>query len=865
MKTLQLLNQQIEALRDILGGSQKRDSSATAPTSQSRSSLGVATSTRRATPTRSNSETPSSQSGKSASQKVRQHWLPAPVSFALAIATLTGTIGQRFYNKPELEVGTPAPQTIYAPESAKVADPKTTEEKRNAAQIALVPVLMPDVKIDRQIDRELDRVLERGSELRNRVKPFPYLAEEILPLSNQRYLRNCSVWEWQAIWAKVSENEPDTPTPKSVTPNTDKNQEELLDAIRHAASGGLSKGLTQIVGNPSTTSAPAIDRLKAYRQQVSPEEFEATIREINLARQRYSTALAELAPKTPSPDQPIYTRALFDLSDREWEALQEGVRTVKASIVAQGIPEGLPDEILERAVSLQLQTIAPDAPNDIATSILVAVLEPNLRQDPERTRQRSEKAMQAVEMVYATVERYEPIVVEGEEITQSDFVLLDHFGYVRRTLVNWRGLFGFGSIVCLAVGIYWLVERRVLPRARGRDRLLILLLSLSTPLLVLLQLPTTSLPAVGLLSGSFYGSTLGSVVVVLSSLLLAIGIGPTLEVSYPIAGAIAGLLGAAIAGRIRCREELALLGLGVGVTHGVAHAIVNLILSAAAGPVSLVLLGAAGLQALVGVAWSVVAIGVSPYLEHLFDLVTPIRLAELSNPNRPLLQRLSREAPGTFQHTLFVATLAEAAARDLRCNVELVRAGTLYHDIGKMHDPLGFVENQMGGPNKHDKINNPWLSAKIIKKHVSEGEAMARRARLPKAVQAFIPEHQGTMLIAYFYHQAKQNYKGRRQVREEDFRYPGPIPQSRETGIVMLADSCEAALRSLDDATPEQALSMVNKILRARWQDRQLVDSGLTREDLSKIADIFVRVWQQFNHKRIAYPKAVLSPTCQAR
>jgi len=260
-------------------------------------------------------------------------------------------------------------------------------------------------------------------------------------------------------------------------------------------------------------------------------------------------------------------------------------------------------------------------------------------------------------------------------------------------------------------------------------------------------------------------------------------------------------------------------------------------------------------------------------------LITPIRLAELANPNRPLLKRLAAEAPGTFQHTLFVASLAEAAARELGCNVELVRTGTLYHDIGKMHDPLGFCENQMGGGNKHDEINDPWKSAELIKKHVSEGLVMARKHRLPKAIQAFIPEHQGTMLIAYFYHQAKQNAAQKpedlnialvdadnsklaiesREVREEDFRYVGPIPQSRETGILMLADSCEAALRSLKDATHEEALNMVNKILRARWQDNQLIDSGLTREDMSLIAEIFVRVWEQFNHKRIAYPSAVFN------
>jgi hypothetical protein len=348
---------------------------------------------------------------------------------------------------------------------------------------------------------------------------------------------------------------------------------------------------------------------------------------------------------------------------------------------------------------------------------------------------------------------------------------------------------------------------------------------------------------------------------------------------------------------------LALLGGAVGLSQAVFYLIVTLIVSATAGSIWYALLGAAALQGLVGLAWSIIALGLSPYLEHVFDLITPIRLAELANPNRPLLKRLAAEAPGTFQHTLFVASLAEAAAREINCNVELVRTGTLYHDIGKMHDPMAFCENQMGGMNKHDEINDPWVSTAIIKKHVSEGILMAKKYRLPKAIRAFIPEHQGSMLIAYFYYYAQQRategtgaiaecyahapqtlapkaiaalepfgeaeclsathtLRERTQAiaREEDFRYPGPIPQSRETGIVMLADSCEAALRSLKDASHDEALQMVNRILRARWQDHQLDDSGLTREDLSIIAEVFVRVWEQFNHKRIAYPKPLISP-----
>ena len=364
-------------------------------------------------------------------------------------------------------------------------------------------------------------------------------------------------------------------------------------------------------------------------------------------------------------------------------------------------------------------------------------------------------------------------------------------------------------------------------------------------------------------SSSFYTSTLAISEVVLVTGLVMFS-NQTLGSPYLRAGCVGGLIAAIFAGKLRSREELAKLGMMVGLSQAGVYLITNLILSASPATIWSVILPDAIICGLFGVAWSIVAIGISPYLERFFDLITPIRLAELSNPNLPLLKRLATEAPGTFQHTMFVASLAEAAARELNCNVELVRAGTLYHDIGKMHDPLGFIENQMGGPNKHDEIDDPWVSAEIIKKHVSEGLVMARKYGLPKAIRDFIPEHQGNLLIAYFYYQAKQKAESEgTTVLESDFRYVGPIPQSREAGIMMLADGCEAALRSLREATPKQALITVQKIFKSRWQDGQLMDSGLNYDELPIIAEVFVRVWQQFNHKRIAYPKGALEPTPQ--
>jgi cyclic-di-AMP phosphodiesterase PgpH len=763
----------------------------------------------------------------------------SPVMFVLAVVSLTSVTGHRFYNQPKLDVGTIAPETIVAPDDANVEDKKTTEEKRKAARTGSVPILMVDSSLTQKIYQDLQLSLDKAEEVRQMTNPFPFVETTILSDATQRYLRQIKELEWRSIIATLN------------TVNNDQtgNPSEL----------GVVQP-NQIKETVNLSYAQAVKELQSYRQQSSPQAFLALIESISLARQSYAQALRQLSQSHASESGRHYDPSLLELSDAAWQETRRGVTEASKRILTQGIPPGLPTDIVREAVTLQVSTLVPREAEPVAAQLLLSIVQPNLIEDKEQTKRRAEQAAQAVEPVIVSVHKGDVIVRAGEQISQEDFVLLDRFGLSLRG-VNWQGLVGFVGLVTGAVGIFWLVERQVHPRLRRRDHILLLLLSVSTPLLGIFGIPYTDLPAIGLLVGSFYSPALGATVVSLLTGLVTFSIESGWE--YLLAGATAGLVGACMAGRMRSREELAFLGCAVGLTQGSVYLILNLLLSSAVGSIWYTVFQEAALYGFAGLCWSIVALGISPYLERVFDLVTPIRLAELSNPNRPLLKRLATEAPGTFQHTLFVASLAEAAARELHCNVELVRAGTLYHDIGKMHDPLGFIENQMGGPNKHDEINDPWQSAEIIKKHVSAGLVMARKHQLPKAIRDFIPEHQGTLLISYFYFQAKQqaDQEGSPPVQESDFRYDGPIPQSKETGIVMLADACEAALRSLKDVTPEIALSMINKILKARWQDNQLLDSGLTREDLSTIAEVFVKVWQQCNHQRIAYPKAALN--CQ--
>jgi putative nucleotidyltransferase with HDIG domain len=778
----------------------------------------------------------------------------------VAISSLTGTMGQRFYNQPKLDVGTIAPTTIKAPRAVSIPDVKTTEEKRNEARIGAVPILMRDPNVDEMVLRELQEILKTINLKREIAGSFPFVSTDILSTNVQRHLRECPEEEWRSLlnWVEIQGKIPSRPN--SEKENAPKKKQNP------PSTGGRGGGEKLNVVSPrpvgvynESNQNNAIAELLAYSRTVSAQELQLLITTISLAREHYFNALDSLKTTSPNEQGNLYNESVFNVSDAVWQKTEVGINRVAQRMLAQGIAQGLPHELLQEGIHSQLQGEVPSETQLLATHILNTVLQPNLVRDALGTRQLAELAAQKVKPVIVKVQQGDIIVKQGDTITQDAFVILDYFGLSRRQ-VNWQGLIFFVGSVTIGVGIVILVEKKFHSGLRRRDHFLLVLLSLSAPVLITLHIPATSLPAIGILISSFYGAPLAVTIVGVISILLPIGM--DVNAIQILTCCVGGFLGACLAEKMRSREELALLGGAVGLSQAVFYLIVTLIVSATSGSIWYALLGTAALQGLVGLAWSIIALGLSPYLEHVFDLITPIRLAELANPNRPLLKRLAAEAPGTFQHTLFVASLAEAAAREINCNVELVRTGTLYHDIGKMHDPMAFCENQMGGMNKHDEINDPWVSTEIIKKHVSEGILMAKKYRLPKAIRAFIPEHQGSMLIAYFYYYAQQRAsEGTGAIaREEDFRYPGPIPQSRETGIVMLADSCEAALRSLKDASHDEALQMVNRILRARWQDHQLDDSGLTREDLSIIAEVFVRVWEQFNHKRIAYPKPLISP-----
>jgi cyclic-di-AMP phosphodiesterase PgpH len=249
---------------------------------------------------------------------------------------------------------------------------------------------------------------------------------------------------------------------------------------------------------------------------------------------------------------------------------------------------------------------------------------------------------------------------------------------------------------------------------------------------------------------------------------------------------------------------------------------------------------------------ALLAMGFLFVFELFTGITTDQTLLEWADPTRPLLRRLSLEAPGTYAHTINVANLSEAAATAIGANGLLVRVGVYYHDVGKMLKPHYFVENQPDGRNPHDKLK-PETSAAIIKEHVTEGVRLARDAKVPEVILQFILEHHGTQKIGFFYEKARE--EGGADVDLQRFSYPGPKPQSRETAIVMLADSCESATRALQDPTPERVRDLIDNVVAGKLAAGQLDESPLTLREITTVKDQFVKMLSGVVHRRIEYPE----------
>jgi cyclic-di-AMP phosphodiesterase PgpH len=266
-----------------------------------------------------------------------------------------------------------------------------------------------------------------------------------------------------------------------------------------------------------------------------------------------------------------------------------------------------------------------------------------------------------------------------------------------------------------------------------------------------------------------------------------------------------------------------------------------------------------------GVATGLVVQGALPAIERLFRVITAMRLKDLTDGTLPLLRRLAQEAPGTYQHSLRIADMGEAAAEAIGANGLLCKVGALYHDIGKINKPQYFVENQAGGPNRHQGLS-PAMSLLIIVGHVKDGVELAREYGLPPTLRQFIETHHGTTLVEYFYHAAKQQRENAAEPApsEFEFRYPGPKPQTKEAAIIMLCDGVESAARAMPDPTAPRLEALVRSMSQKRLNDGQFDECSITLQELHRVEQSITKTLIAMYHGRIAYPKDEAGPAVAA-
>jgi len=600
--------------------------------------------------------------------------------------------------------------------------------------------------------------------------------------------------------------------------------------------------------------------LEERRLQLLPRTTVQVVdqRATRVLQQRLERSLAQLEQSSRQPDALGLSQQLTP-AEASWlqgqgpAALANWARELRQAqlrMLAQGLNGNLAEGQLLEAANLQLDSM-PQVPRALGARLLSRSLlgQANLRADPALSQRRIEALITQQGIPTVAVKPGDLITRQGEPVSPQALDVLDYFGLVNRRP---RPLAWLAALLqaLAAAAVMVLLLRRWRACLEPRQALLALgmvmlvqgvslwLGPLASPLVLLV--PPTLLLAQGL------GTAAGLSWLAAASLLVPLPPGGAADWRLLFAAAVAAA-GALAAGRQRSRAELLQLPVLLPTAAVLLQA---LLLQSLGQPAPVDLLG----EALLLGGLLLGGLLLTPLVEQLFGLLTRSRLLELADVERPLLRRLSSEAPGTFEHTLMIAGLAEEGARAIGADVDLVRTGSLYHDVGKLHGPQWFIENQQDGDNPHDQLDDPVASAAILQSHVDEGLRLARRYRLPRPLADFIPEHQGTLKMGYFLHQARERDPA---VPESRFRYRGPRPRSRETAILMLADGCEAALRSLPPDTSEsEARAMVRRLIGARQADGQLALSGLGRGELTLVIAAFVRVWRRMRHRRIPYPIA---------
>jgi putative nucleotidyltransferase with HDIG domain len=577
--------------------------------------------------------------------------------------------------------------------------------------------------------------------------------------------------------------------------------------------------------------------------------------------------LKEMGNKLPVTLSRNDVLTILSAKQAELDTLKQKILELTSDSLKSGTKEEFRMDQMNK-INKELSDPELDISNEVrklGMGIVSAYLQANMIYDEEATEQARQKAVEAV--VPVVYKKGQNIVRESEPVTQAQLQVLDSLGLLKSKAFDVSFYTGIGIIILillLPIVFYLLAfEKKLVDNIPLLIMLsLIIILSLGVALLVNQIHPYLIPASLGtLLIAILLHSRLALIINMVLAVLIGImtgndgGVFSVTMLNVMMISLFGGSIGVYIVNRLPQRNALMLAGVVIGATNFITLLGIGLVTTSDIKGNLLSSLWGLGN----GVLSSVLCIGTLPIWENLFNLVTPIKLLELSNPQQPLLKRLLLEAPGTYHHSIIVANLAESAADALGANSLLARVGSYYHDVGKLKRPFFFKENQIGTDNPHDKIT-PNLSTLIITSHPKDGIQYAKKYKIPRVLQDIILQHHGTSPVLYFYHKA-MNADSNEKVLLENFRYEGPKPQTREAAIIMLADTVEAAVRAQSEPSQGRIEGLIRKLIKEKLEDNQLDECDLTLRDLDLIADAFSKVLCGVFHERIEYPDINMKDT----
>ncbi len=629
------------------------------------------------------------------------------------------------------------------------------------------------------------------------------------------------------------------------------------EAEREAAAAAV-QDVTQILEPPADNQADQLGEIDALSRRI--------VRILELRDQ--GTITAEETTERLAADVPEIAVRHRDLvaaiSIPRWEVVAASARAALETTLAVSVRED--DVIAARSAVRDLITndLADDE-RSLAGNMAASLVEPNVIISDELTAEARNQARASVSPVQVEILAGEMIVAEGQRLTIGDIERLEELG-LTRPRVEAGTVVGNALIAALIAGLLvgYLVRFEPEIWHRNRSVLLFFLVLVASAVAIRIAadrtlwafaVPTSaSVLLVGILLRNSAGAAMAIGLATLAGVMNREALEPAV---YVLAGGVVALLTITRAERLNAfvRVFAALAATNVAVVTAFS-------LLAQRDAAAVLQLGGMGL---VNAVLSVIlAVGSFAMLGNVFGIMTVFQLLELANPSNRLLRRLLLETPGTYHHSVMVGNLAERAAETIGADPLLARVAAYYHDIGKMKNPLAFIENQAGAHNIHDDLNAE-TSARIIAGHIRDGIDLGYEHGLPVQVIGYIPQHHGTSVMTFFHQKALQEVGGREDlVNEGTYRYPGPKPQTREAAIIMLADGVEASVRSLDSKDEDSIRGMVDRIIDARVEDGQLDDAELTLKNISQIKDAFVGQLLGMYHSRIKYPDNVL-PLGQVR